>query len=84
MRACLATLTPMGWAPTNANSPRFFGLDPAAKYLYAATADEDFGPPGEKSTDTIVQFSVEADGSLKPTGQVIKTSSPCSIVFANI
>src|SRR5580704_4182624 len=30
------TLTPIGWAPTHANSPRFFGLDPAVKFLYAA------------------------------------------------
>src|SRR5215472_10445188 len=27
------TLTPMGWAPTHGNSTRFFGLDPAAKFL---------------------------------------------------
>jgi 6-phosphogluconolactonase (cycloisomerase 2 family) len=78
------TLTPMGWAPTHGNSPRFFGLDPAAKFLYAANADEGFGPPEEKSTDTIVQFSVEANGELKPTGQVIKTNSPCTIVFASV
>jgi 6-phosphogluconolactonase (cycloisomerase 2 family) len=78
------TLTPMGWAPTNANSPRFFSLDPAAKFLYAANADEDFGQVQEKSTDTIVQFSVEANGALKPTGQVIKTNSPCTIVFASV
>jgi 6-phosphogluconolactonase (cycloisomerase 2 family) len=78
------TLTPIGWAPTHANSPRFFGLDPAVKYLYAANADEGFGPPEEKNTDTIVQFSVEANGALKPTGQVIKTNSPCTIVFASV
>ena len=78
------TLTPIGWAPTHANSPRFFGLDPAVKFLYAANADEGFGPPEEKSTDTIVQFSVEANGELKPTSQVIKTNSPCTIVFASV
>jgi 6-phosphogluconolactonase len=78
------TLTPIGWAPTHANSPRFFGLDPAVKFLYAANADEGFGPPEEKSTDTIVQFSVEANGELKPTGQVIKNNSPCTIVFASV
>ena len=78
------TLTPIGWAPTHANSPRFFCLDPAARFLYAANADEGFGPPGEKSTDTIVQFSAEANGALKPTGQVIKTNSPCTIVFASV
>ena len=72
----------MGWAPTHGNSPRFFGFDPAAKFLYAANADEGFGPPEEKNTDTIVQFSVAANGALKPTGQVIKTNSPCTIVFA--
>src|SRR5690349_14687919 len=43
---------PMSWAPTHGNSPRFFGLDPAAKFLYAANADEGFGPTEEKNTDT--------------------------------
>jgi hypothetical protein len=62
----------------------FFCLDPAAKFLYAANADEGFGLPGEKSTDTIVQFSAEANGVLKPTGHVIKTNSPCTIVFASV
>ena len=46
--------------------------------------NEGFGPPEEKSTDTIVQFSVEANGELKATGQVIKTNSPCTIVFASV
>jgi 6-phosphogluconolactonase (cycloisomerase 2 family) len=77
------TLTPIDWAPTHGNSPRFFCLDPAAKFLYAANANEGFGPPEEKNTDTIVQFSVEANGTLKPTAQVIKTNSPCTIVFAS-
>ncbi len=77
------TLTPAGWVPTHGNSPRFFGLDPAAKFLYAANADEGFGPPEEKNTDTIVQFAVnQANGMLRPTGQTIKTNSPCTIVFA--
>jgi len=31
------------WAPTHAKSPRFFCLDPAAKILYAANADEGYG-----------------------------------------
>jgi len=78
------TLTPISWALTHANSPRFFGFDPAAKFLYAANADEGFGPPEEKSTDTIVQFSMEANGELKPTGQTIKTNSPCTIVFTSV
>jgi hypothetical protein len=37
-----------------------------------------------QSTDTILQFSVEANGALKLTGQVIKTNSPCTIVFASV
>jgi len=78
------TLTPMDWAPTHGNSPRFFCLDPAAKFLYAANADEGFGPGDEKNTDTIVQFTMEANGTLKPTGQIVKTNSPCTIVFANV
>lgn len=79
------TLTPVGWVPTHGNSPRFFCLDPAAKFLYAANADEGFGPPDEKNTDTIVQFTVnQANGMLTPTGQTVKTNSPCTIVFASV
>ena len=77
------TLTPVGWALTHAKSPRFFGLDPAAKILYAANADEGFSD--QQNTDTIVPFGInQASGMLKPTGQVIKTSSPCTIVFASV
>src|SRR5262249_11375482 len=75
------TRTPVSWAPTNAKSPRFFGLDPSAKMLYAANADEGFS--AAQNTDTIVPFTVDqAKGTLTPTGQVIKTNSPCTIVFA--
>ncbi|WP_198026655.1 lactonase family protein [Bradyrhizobium sp. ARR65] len=75
------TLTPLDWAPTHAKSPRFFCLDPAAEILYAANADEGFSV--EQNTDTIVAFRInQANGMLTPTGQVIKTSSPCTIVFA--
>jgi 6-phosphogluconolactonase len=77
------TLTPVGWAPTHAKSPRFFGLDPAAKILYAANADEGFSE--EQNTDTIVPFRInQANGMLTPTSQVIKTNSPCTIVFASV
>ena len=77
------TLTPVGWAATQAKSPRFFGLDPAAKILYAANADEGFSE--QQNTDTIVPFRIDqADGMLKPTGQLIKTNSPCTIVFASV
>jgi 6-phosphogluconolactonase (cycloisomerase 2 family) len=76
------TLTPAGWVLTHAKSPRFFCLDPAAKTLYAANADEGFST--EQNTDTIVPFKVnQGNGSLTPTGKVLKTSSPCTIVFAS-
>src|SRR6516162_5195901 len=75
------TLTSVGWAPTQAKSPRFFCLDPSANILYAANADE--GYSSQQNTDTIVPFRInQANGTLTPTGQVIKTTSPCTIVFA--
>jgi len=77
------TLTPVGWALTHAKSPRFFCLDPAAQTLYAANADEGFSE--EQNTDTIVPFRInQANGMLAPTGHVIKTNSPCTIVFASL
>jgi 6-phosphogluconolactonase (cycloisomerase 2 family) len=77
------TLTPLGWAATQAKSPRFFGFDSAAQILYAANADEGFSD--QQNTDTIVPFSVnQASGMLTPTGRVIKTNSPCTIVFASV
>lgn len=75
------TLTSVGWTPTGAKSPRFFCLAPAAGVLYAANADEGFS--AQPNTDTIVPLRVnQARGKLTPTGQIIKTNSPCSIVFA--
>jgi 6-phosphogluconolactonase (cycloisomerase 2 family) len=77
------TLAPVGWPLTHAKSPRFFCLDPAAKILYAANADE--GYSDQQNTDTIVPFRInQANGTLTPTGQVIKTNSPCTIVFAGV
>ena len=73
----------MGWAATHAKSPRFFCLDPAAKILYAANADEGYSE--EQNTDMIVPIRInQANGTLTPTGQVIKTNSPCTIVFAGV
>src|SRR6516225_2351059 len=63
--------------------PLFFCLDPAAKILYAANADE--GYSDQQNTDTIVPFRInQANGMLAPNGQVIKTTSPCTIVFAGV
>jgi 6-phosphogluconolactonase len=74
------TLTPLAWAPTHAKSPRFFGLDPTAQTLYAANADEGFSQ--EQNTDTIVPFRINLpNGMPMPSHQVIKTNSPCTIVF---
>ena len=79
------TLTPVGWAQTHAKSPRFFCLDPAARTLYAANADEGFSGHSQNTTDVIVPFRInQANGLLKPTGHVIKTNSPCTIVFASV
>ena len=53
-------------------TPRFFALDPSCTLLYAANQD----------SDTIVTFRVDqATGKLAPTGEVVKTGSPVSIVF---
>jgi 6-phosphogluconolactonase (cycloisomerase 2 family) len=66
------TLSSVGWESTQGRSPRFFALDPSGTFLYAAN----------QNSDTIVAFSVDqATGRLKPTGQIVKTGSPSSIVF---
>jgi len=65
-------LSSVGWEPTQGKTPRFFALDPSGSLLYAANQD----------SDTIVTFRVDqSSGKLTPTGQVIKTGSPSSIVF---
>jgi 6-phosphogluconolactonase len=71
------TLAPVGWVPTEkpggTETVRFFALDPAARFLYAANVD----------SDTIVPFRIDAGGAtLAPTGHVVSVKSPCTIVFA--
>ena len=67
------SLTTIGWQPTLGRDPRFIGLDPAGRFLYAAN----------EQGDTIVAFRVDVmSGKLSPTGQVINTESPVSIVFS--
>jgi 6-phosphogluconolactonase len=67
------SLTTMGWQPTQGRDPRFIGLDPAGRFLYAAN----------EQGDTIVAFRLEASsGKLVPTGQVINTKSPVTIIFS--
>ena len=66
-------LSPIGWEPTRGRTPRFFGLDPTGRLLYAANLD----------SDNIVVFTVDtATGKLTPTGQAIETGSPSCIIFA--
>jgi 6-phosphogluconolactonase (cycloisomerase 2 family) len=65
-------LSTVGWEPAQGKTPRFFALDPAGASLYVAN----------QNSDTIVAFRVDpATGRLTPTGQVIRTPSPSSIVF---
>jgi len=65
-------LTSIGWEPSQGRQPRYFALDPSGSFLYAAN----------QATDTIVTFRVDQErGTLTPTGQIIETGSPVSIVF---
>jgi 6-phosphogluconolactonase (cycloisomerase 2 family) len=65
-------LASVGWESTQGKTPRFFSIYPAGTFLYAANED----------SDTIVTFRVDqASGKLTPTGQVVKTGSPVTIVF---
>jgi len=66
------SLSRVGWEPTQGKTPRFFAIEPSGAVLYAANMD----------SDTIVAFRVDpGSGKLTPTGQIIKTGSPSSIVF---
>jgi 6-phosphogluconolactonase (cycloisomerase 2 family) len=66
------SLRPVGWEPTQGDTPRAIALDPSGRFLYAAN----------QASDTIVGFRVdEASGKLSPTGQTLQTGSPSSMVF---
>jgi 6-phosphogluconolactonase (cycloisomerase 2 family) len=66
------TLTSIGWESTQGKTPRFFAIEPSGTFLYAANQD----------SDTIVTFRVDqASGKLTPTGHIVKTGSPSTIVF---
>ena len=61
-----------GWVSSGGDFPRFITLDPQGNHLYVAN----------ERSDSIVQFAVEAgSGALAPTGAIIETGSPVSIVF---
>jgi 6-phosphogluconolactonase len=66
-------LSVVGWQPTQGAGPRFIGLDPAGHFLQAAN----------EQGDNVVTFRVDAaSGKLTPTGQVVKSASPVTIVYA--
>lgn len=66
-------LSTIGWEPTQGCQPRHFALDPAGRFLYAAN----------QASDCITTFTLDPTrGTLTPTGQVVRTGSPVSIVFA--
>ncbi|WP_134704625.1 lactonase family protein [Ammoniphilus sp. YIM 78166] len=66
-------LSPVGWEPTQGETPRFFTFDPTGEFFYVANED----------SDSIVQFRAdETSGALVPTGQVVHTGSPVCVVFS--
>ena len=63
---------PIGWQPTGGSYPRFFGVDPTRRFLYAANME----------SDAIKRFDVDArSGLLSRTRQTIRTASPVAIAF---
>ncbi len=66
------SLSLLGWTRTGGERPRYFGLDPSGTFLYACN----------ERSHTIVTFRVDSvTGDLSPTGQVVETGSPVTIVF---
>ena len=66
------TLTKVQVVSTQGKTPRNFAIDPTGKYLVAANQD----------SNQMVVFAVDQkDGQLKPTGHVVDTPCPVSILF---
>lgn len=65
-------LRPIGWQASGGKVPRFFAFDPSGRFLYVA----------HLRSHTIRRFDVDMrSGALTPSRQIVKTESPCSIVF---
>jgi 6-phosphogluconolactonase len=65
-------LSPLEWVSTQGKRPRFIGLTPSGRFMYAANEDG----------DTVVTYRVDAaSGKLTPTGQVVQTGTPVTIAF---
>jgi len=58
--------------PTQGKGPRFIGLTPSGRLLYAAN----------ELGDNIVIYRIDtASGKLTPTGQVVQNATPVTIAF---
>ena len=58
--------------PSGGMAPRYFGLDPAGKFLFA----------GNQSSDNVHIFKVDAEtGKLTDTGQVLQVPAPMCVAF---
>ncbi|WP_417849683.1 lactonase family protein [Thalassoglobus sp.] len=64
------TLEPLGYAPTNGEIPRGFGIDPTGNFLLAAN----------QNSDTVVVFRIDQKtGKLSATGTVLNISTPVNV-----
>ncbi|MFJ3055007.1 lactonase family protein [Herbaspirillum sp. NPDC087042] len=64
--------TARSWVSGGGDFPRFITLDPPGHHLYVAN----------ERSDSIVQFAVDpGSAALAPTGLIVETGSPVSIVF---
>ena len=67
------SLRPLGWTASLGVTPRFMTLDPSGNTLFVANEE----------SDTIVAFTIAADGRLQSAGTVATTGSPVCILFAS-
>jgi 6-phosphogluconolactonase (cycloisomerase 2 family) len=65
-------LTGLGWQPTRGKTPRFIGIEPTQRFLYAANED----------SDSVVAFAIDQkDGRLTEAGSTAAVGSPVAIAF---
>jgi 6-phosphogluconolactonase len=58
--------------PSGGSAPRYFGIDPAGKFLFA----------GNQNSDNVHVFKIdEKTGKLSETGQVLQVPAPMCVVF---
>jgi 6-phosphogluconolactonase (cycloisomerase 2 family) len=66
------TLKVFGWQHTLGKTPRFIGLDPAGRTLYAAN----------EQSDTVVALPIDQfTGKPVPNGKIVQDASPVTIAF---